>query len=525
MTRDGTDHGTGARDGRARSLPRSPRRGTAPRRWCDRHPAVQSRHPATCRPRRAGRQPAGPDRGDPPRVPRRRRRHHRDRDVRGEPHPPRAPRPRRSQAGRLVRRGAQLAREARDVSGRDVLVAGSIGPLGAPTREILHLSDSAVRAAFREVIDGLLEGGVDLLWFETFALIDHLAIAIDEARSVTADLPIVALLTSARRSRSPTAAPGPAARDLAARVDLDVIGVNCGAGPVGCLDALVAMDGRAGAILPNAGLPQRIEGQFVYAAGPDYLGRMVGDMLDAGAAIVGGCCGTTPEHIAAMRAAIDARVAGATAPAPAVVPRAAARRIDPRRGRRRDRHRPAAVPAPPGPRGRPLRDLGRDRPAALGAHRAHDRGRPAAPRRRRRRRQRQRFGHGPGAHGRAGRRVRDPARPRPRVRGPRDDPRPEPHGARVGAARRACARRPRHPGAHRRPATDRRLPVGDGRVGRRFDRARRDPDPAQPGRGRGRLADRPASRRSPSRAHSTRLPRTRRPNGTASSERSRPAPT
>jgi methionine synthase / methylenetetrahydrofolate reductase(NADPH) len=224
-------------------------------------------------------------------------------------------------SGRLARRGAQLAREARDVSGRDVLVAGSIGPLGAPTREILHLSDAAVRAAFREVIDGLLEGGVDLLWFETFALIDHLAIAIDEARAVTADLPIVALLTFGEEiALADGGAPGSAARDLAARVDLDLVGVNCGAGPVGCLDALVAMDGVGRAILPNAGLPQRIEGQFVYAAGPEYLGRMVGDMLDAGAAIVGGCCGTTPEHIAAMRAAIDARASGPATSSPMVAP-------------------------------------------------------------------------------------------------------------------------------------------------------------------------------------------------------------
>src|SRR3989337_2655181 len=67
--------------------------------------------------------------------------------------------------------------------------------------------------------------------------------------------------------------------------------------------AAVGPTGRA--ILPNAGLPQRVEGQFIYAAGPEYFGRMVGDMLDAGAAIVGGCCGTTPEHIAAMRIAVD----------------------------------------------------------------------------------------------------------------------------------------------------------------------------------------------------------------------------
>jgi methionine synthase / methylenetetrahydrofolate reductase (NADH) len=226
-------------------------------------------------------------------------------------------------AGRLARRGAQLAREARDVAGRDVLVAGSIGPLGAPTREILHLSDAAVRAAFRETIDGLLEGGVDVLWFETFALIDHLAIAIDEARSVTADLPIVALLTFGEDIvLADGTAPGAAAHDLDERVDVDVIGVNCGAGPVGCLDALVGMGATGRVILPNAGLPQRIEGQFVYAAGPDYFGRMVGDMLDAGAAIVGGCCGTTPEHVAAMRAAIDARVVGSavSAAAPATAP-------------------------------------------------------------------------------------------------------------------------------------------------------------------------------------------------------------
>jgi homocysteine S-methyltransferase len=215
---------------------------------------------------------------------------------------------------RLARRGAQLAREARDVAGRDALVAGSIGPLGAPTREILHLSDGAVRGAFRETIEGLLEGGVDVFWFETFALIDHLSIAIEEARSIAADLPVVALLTFGEEVvLADGTEPGAAATTLATRVDVDLIGVNCGAGPVGCLEALGGMAELGRVILPNAGLPQRIEGQFIYAAGPDYLGSMVGDMLDAGAAIVGGCCGTTPEHIAAMRAALDARVAGTAA--------------------------------------------------------------------------------------------------------------------------------------------------------------------------------------------------------------------
>ena len=235
-------------------------------------------------------------------------------------------------AGRLARRGAQLAREARDVAGRDVLVAGSIGPLGPPTREIVHLSEDAVRAAFRETIEGLLEGGVDLFWFETFGLIDHLAIAAEEARAASADLPVVGLLTFGEDAALPDGTrPGMAAAALARRIDVDVIGVNCGAGPVGCLEALAAMTDGGGpiphAILPNAGLPQRIEGQFIYAAGPDYLGRMVNDMLDTGATIVGGCCGTTPDHIAAMRVAIDARVGTrpsqvSTAPAAPAAPAA-----------------------------------------------------------------------------------------------------------------------------------------------------------------------------------------------------------
>jgi len=210
-------------------------------------------------------------------------------------------------AGRLARRGAQLAREARDVAGRDVLVAGSIGPLGPPTRD-LHLDEAAIRSTYRESIDGLLEGGVDLFWFETFSLIDHLLIAIDEARLAAADLPIVALLTFGEDvALADGTSPGAAASALASASDIDVIGVNCGAGPVGCLEALSGMDGHGRAILPNAGLSQRVEGQFIYAAGPDYFGRMVGDMLDAGAVIVGGCCGSTPDHVAAMRMAIDQR--------------------------------------------------------------------------------------------------------------------------------------------------------------------------------------------------------------------------
>jgi methionine synthase / methylenetetrahydrofolate reductase(NADPH) len=223
-------------------------------------------------------------------------------------------------ASRLNRRAAQVAREARDVGGRDVLVGGSIGPLGVPTRELLHLDETAIRAAYREQIDGLLEGGVDLFVIETHLDLEHLLLAVDEARRA-ANLPIVAELTFGEDLALPDGTTPETAAAALAAAEVDAFGVNCGVGPQACLDALEAM-GRADgggarpqaprSIMPNAGLPQRIEGQFVYAAPPDYFAGMVPRFLGAGARIVGGCCGTTPAHVAAMRTALDAIVAADT---------------------------------------------------------------------------------------------------------------------------------------------------------------------------------------------------------------------
>ncbi len=232
-------------------------------------------------------------------------------------------------AARLNRRAAQVAREARDVAGREALVAGSIGPLGAPTRELLHLDDATIRAAFREQVDGLLEGGVDLFMIETFVDLRHLLLAVDEARKASGELAIVAQLTFGEELELADGSSPAAAAQALELAPVDVIGVNCGAGPHACLEALEAFGpGVAGAparsIVPNAGLPQRIEGQFVYGAGAEYFGQMVERMIAAGASVVGGCCGTTPEHTAAMRAALDAAAEatadGAQAAAPVAPP-------------------------------------------------------------------------------------------------------------------------------------------------------------------------------------------------------------
>jgi homocysteine S-methyltransferase len=215
-----------------------------------------------------------------------------------------------AEAGRLNRRAAQVAREARDVSGRDAWVGGSIGPLGAPTRELRHPDEAAIRAAFREQIAGLLEGGVDVFVIETFFDLTHLLLAVDEARRAS-DLPVIASMTFGEDLVLADGTTPDEARRALTAAGVAAIGVNCGVGPQACIDALTELSqGTASAparsIMPNAGLPQRLEGRFVYAAEPPYFGQIVPRLLDAGARIVGGCCGTTPEHIASMWAALTA---------------------------------------------------------------------------------------------------------------------------------------------------------------------------------------------------------------------------
>ena len=213
------------------------------------------------------------------------------------------------QAGELNRRAAQIAREARDVSGRrDVLVCGSIGPLEAPVHGPERPNDVRIRDAFREQIEGLLEGGADVLLFETFSDLDELLLGVAEARALS-DLPIVAQMTFGEELTAIDGSSPQTAATALAGAGVDAVGVNCGVGPQICLDALDQMgrpaEGLARSIMPNAGLPRRIEGQFVYAAPPAYFGEAVLRFVDAGARIVGGCCGTTPEHIRHMRGALD----------------------------------------------------------------------------------------------------------------------------------------------------------------------------------------------------------------------------
>jgi homocysteine S-methyltransferase len=219
-------------------------------------------------------------------------------------------------------RGAKLASEAREVSGMPVLIAGSIGPTGMAVVPHGLLDADAVRDAFREQIGALLEGGVDLLIVETIGSLAEMTEAVRAARDVC-DLPLVASMTFADDGLTPAGhAPDQVVRELV-ELGVDVIGVNCSVGPRRVLDVLDALRAAAPQTMrlsgqPNAGWPMQVGERMIYPSTTDYFGSYAQEALDAGARIVGGCCGTTPEHIAAMRAAIDRRSGTATTTRPQI---------------------------------------------------------------------------------------------------------------------------------------------------------------------------------------------------------------
>ncbi len=204
-------------------------------------------------------------------------------------------------------KAAKLAREVRDSSGEPVLVAGSVGPLGQSRGQGV-LQPDVMRAAFREQIEALMEGGVDFLILETFYDYQQMVHALSVAKAIT-DLPVVAQMTFSEDGHTFSGhTPAEAISMLQAR-GADVIGLNCHVGPQGSLAVLEQLASAQPAfpylsVMPNAGAPERVEGRMFYHASPEYFASYVPQFVKAGAKILGGCCGTTPEHIAAMSAAL-----------------------------------------------------------------------------------------------------------------------------------------------------------------------------------------------------------------------------
>lgn len=208
--------------------------------------------------------------------------------------------------------GARLAKEA--AKSFDGWVAGAVGPLGIRIEPLGKMSFQEARDIFREQIAALLEGGVDLLILETFGYIDELHQAIHAARELGLRIPVVAQVTLDEESNC---LDGSTPEIFAPRIEewgADVIGCNCSVGPVTMLDSVERI--RAATSLPlsaqpNAGIPRSVEGRNIYLCSPEYMASYARKFVNAGVRLVGGCCGSTPEHIRVMKSALRATQARA----------------------------------------------------------------------------------------------------------------------------------------------------------------------------------------------------------------------
>lgn len=203
-----------------------------------------------------------------------------------------------------------IARRVIDSAFREVWLAGSVGPLGVRLSPLGRVTLAEAADAFREQIEALVNGGIDLLVLETISDLYEMETAVAVTRELAPELPIVAQMTFTRDDRTLLGhAPNVVAQRLAA-LDVDAIGVNCSGGPAQVLRLLLIMRQIAPdkllAAAPNAGWPEQTErGRMLYPATPDYFGQYTQALLQAGAVLVGGCCGTNEAHIAAMRQALD----------------------------------------------------------------------------------------------------------------------------------------------------------------------------------------------------------------------------
>jgi homocysteine S-methyltransferase len=206
----------------------------------------------------------------------------------------------------------QGARVARKAARRDVYVAGAIGPLGVRIEPWGKMGTDEAQAYFREQVEALAAGGVDLFMLETFRDLNEMGAAIEAVRSVSA-LPIVAQMTIEDDGNSLDGTPPEQFAPEMERRGADVIGVNCSIGPAHMLETVERMAAVTRARLsaqPNAGRPRDIEGRNIYLSSPEYLASYARRFAQQGVRLVGGCCGTTPEHIRQIKTVIKQVNAG-----------------------------------------------------------------------------------------------------------------------------------------------------------------------------------------------------------------------
>ncbi|MCP4633285.1 MAG: bifunctional homocysteine S-methyltransferase/methylenetetrahydrofolate reductase [candidate division Zixibacteria bacterium] len=208
----------------------------------------------------------------------------------------------------INRAGARIAREAQEISGEFVWIAGSIGPLGKALKPIGKVDPDDTEGYFSEQVEALLEGGVDLFVVETFSDIHELESAINAIKRVC-DKPIIASSSFNEELRTFMGYSPADVVHLMEDAGADIIGANCSVGPqqmAEVLDIISHTTKKPLSVMPNAGLPKFVDGRFVYLSSPEYFAQYTKAFIQyIGARIVGGCCGTTPEHIKAIKQTVD----------------------------------------------------------------------------------------------------------------------------------------------------------------------------------------------------------------------------
>ena len=209
--------------------------------------------------------------------------------------------------------GVRLAREAvSNLKARqagDAWVAGAVGPLGVRLEPLGKTGLDEARAAFAEQIQALIDNGVDLLIVETMPALNEAREALAAAGEIAPGIPVVVMVTVDDESNCLDGSSPAQAAALLTEWGAGAIGVNCSTGPASVLTAIEAMRAATAlplAAMPNAGLPRAVEGRNIYLCSPEYMASFARKAIAAGVQLVGGCCGTTPNHIRAMRSAMRA---------------------------------------------------------------------------------------------------------------------------------------------------------------------------------------------------------------------------
>src|ERR1700678_1559855 len=214
----------------------------------------------------------------------------------------------------LNEKAAAIARAEAARAGRTVLVAGSIGPTGEILEPLGALSLEAAREAFAEQAEALKRGGADLMWIETMSSVEETEAAVAGAR--TTGLPVVATLSFDTNGRTMMGITPAELAGLHRKHNLAACGSNCGTGPselVACIVNLATASDPSAILVAkaNCGIPQFVDGEIRFNGTPELMAQYARLSFDAGARIIGGCCGTTPDHLRVMREALESHVRGA----------------------------------------------------------------------------------------------------------------------------------------------------------------------------------------------------------------------